>query len=215
MDALAARDIGLSLRLVVDAPHGSLTDELRRELAARKPALIRRLVPPVQEPTPDPETLTQAAEPAPLDPSMTPITPSWREPIAWWPIEWRQRWADRAEALQAGGLPRDRAEWLAFLEEVAAINAAEAGGKRIDFQPPAESDDAGALDQILAWPADVPFPSWAELVESGRAWNEHIKSIPHRDVKQPNRRGFGARPQNDSEEEERNDDVNGASEPDP
>jgi hypothetical protein len=34
---------------------------------------------------------------------------------------------------------------------------------------PQEADDAHALDQIMAWPADVPFSSWAELVESGRA----------------------------------------------
>jgi hypothetical protein len=68
---------------------------------------------------------------------------------------------------------------------------------------PLEADDADAFDQIMAWPADAPFPSWTELVESGRAWNEHIKSIPHKDSKRPSdRRGFGARPRNDPEEEE-------------
>ncbi|QEH34272.1 hypothetical protein OJF2_28070 [Aquisphaera giovannonii] len=39
-EALAARGIELSLRLVVDAPRGAVTDELRAALAIHKPHLL-------------------------------------------------------------------------------------------------------------------------------------------------------------------------------
>jgi hypothetical protein len=136
MDALSARDVRLSLRLVVDAPPGALTDELRFELAAHKPAVIRRLVESVQEPTPDPETMTQA-EMAPYGDFMPPAG-SWHRSIVWWPATRRKRWADRAKALQAEGLRSDVAEWAAFREAVDEINAAEAAGEKIDFQVPAD-----------------------------------------------------------------------------
>jgi len=43
VEALEARDIKLSLRLVVDAPRGVMTDEIKTALAAHKPALLARL----------------------------------------------------------------------------------------------------------------------------------------------------------------------------
>jgi hypothetical protein len=142
MDALAARDIDLSLRLVIDASYGVMTDELRRELDARKPALISKLAESVQEPVhepaepgPDLSTVTQGVEPVPLD---VPMTRSWHRSIVWWPATRRKWWTDRAKTLQAEGLPRDQAEWAAFLEAVAEINQAEAAGERIDFQVPAD-----------------------------------------------------------------------------
>jgi hypothetical protein len=49
----------------------------------------------------------------------------WRSVIARLPIAWRHRWADRAEAHQAAGLPRDLAEFWAYrevVEEIAAVS---------------------------------------------------------------------------------------------
>ncbi len=43
VEALEARDIKLSLRLVVDAPRGEMTDQIKTALAAHKPALLARL----------------------------------------------------------------------------------------------------------------------------------------------------------------------------
>jgi hypothetical protein len=48
----------------------------------------------------------------------------WHLAVAGLPLAWRQRWADRAEALQAAGLPKDLAEARAYreaVEEMAAI----------------------------------------------------------------------------------------------
>ena len=43
MDALGARGVKLSLRLVVDAPSGVMTDDLKAALAAHKPSLLAAL----------------------------------------------------------------------------------------------------------------------------------------------------------------------------
>ena len=43
MDALDVRGIRLAVRLVVDAPSGSITPEIRRSLADHKSAIITRL----------------------------------------------------------------------------------------------------------------------------------------------------------------------------
>jgi hypothetical protein len=40
---LAERDIKLSIRLVVDAPAGAVTEELRAALVEQKPALVHHL----------------------------------------------------------------------------------------------------------------------------------------------------------------------------
>jgi hypothetical protein len=40
MDALEARGVKLSLRLVVDAPRGVMTDQIKTALVAHKPALV-------------------------------------------------------------------------------------------------------------------------------------------------------------------------------
>ena len=42
-ETLALRDIKLSLQLVIDAPRGALTDAVKTDLAAHKPALLARL----------------------------------------------------------------------------------------------------------------------------------------------------------------------------
>lgn len=43
IETLEARDIKLSLRLVVDSPRGAMTDQIKAALAAHKPALLARL----------------------------------------------------------------------------------------------------------------------------------------------------------------------------
>jgi len=43
VETLEARGVKLSLRLVVDAPRGALTDVVKTALAAHKPALLARL----------------------------------------------------------------------------------------------------------------------------------------------------------------------------
>jgi hypothetical protein len=50
--------------------------------------------------------------------------PSWRACIAVWPIPWRQKWADRAEAHQVAGLAWDVAEHQAFQETIHEQRAA-------------------------------------------------------------------------------------------
>jgi hypothetical protein len=134
LDALSARDISLSIRLVIDAPQGAMTDELQRELAAHKLAIIKTLAEPVHEPvhepaepSPDLETETQA---------FMPPAGGWHRSIVWWPASRRLRWMNRARVLQAEGLRPDEAEWRAFLEAVDEINTAEAAGEKIDFLVP-------------------------------------------------------------------------------
>ena len=43
VEALEARGVKLSLRLVVDAPRGVMTDQIKAALAVHKPALLARL----------------------------------------------------------------------------------------------------------------------------------------------------------------------------
>ena len=53
-----------------------------------------------------------------------PVLAEWHPLIARLPLPWRNRWAERAEMLQAAGLPRDLAEYLAYrwtVEEIAAV----------------------------------------------------------------------------------------------
>ena len=61
--------------------------------------------------------------PVPAEWGGAPLNGHWRPVIDRLPLAWRHRWADRAEAYQANGLPRDLAEYLAYrrtVEEIAA-----------------------------------------------------------------------------------------------
>ncbi len=44
----------------------------------------------------------------------------WREPLARWPDEWRERWGRRANDLEAAGVDWVEAEKLAWNETLAA-----------------------------------------------------------------------------------------------
>src|SRR5262245_59266321 len=55
-------------------------------------------------------------------PNLIPLF--WRACIAQWPIPWRQKWGDRAEANQLAGMAWDVAEERAFDETMAEKNTA-------------------------------------------------------------------------------------------
>jgi hypothetical protein len=106
-----------------------------------------------------------------------PVPPGhgWRRPIAYWPIEWRQRWADRAEGYQEAGEPWDVAEWQAFLGIKAKINEAVSAGENVEFiEPPAGLSDRDALAQMAE--IDWSTGSLADLIESGRQWNTNART---------------------------------------
>jgi hypothetical protein len=145
-----------------------MTPEIKAALACHKPALQAMLASP-PEAAPEPEL------PGCIRPELIMGSCGWRECLGWWPLGWRQRWGDRAEALQVEGKSSQEAEWQAFLETVDQINAAEAIGEVIEFTEPAPSDDVAAIEAILAWPLDARW-SWTELTESGRRHNEAVLS---------------------------------------
>jgi hypothetical protein len=109
--------VKLSLRLVVDAPVGVMTEELKAALLAHKPRLLALLAgvddgtgptgSPVSEPI-------RPAGPAELGPP--PADRGWRRAVELWPVEWRERWGRCANALQDAGAPWDVAEWITFQE---------------------------------------------------------------------------------------------------
>jgi hypothetical protein len=140
-------------RLHYQAPPGVMTPEVRTALADHKPALLA-------DPPPPPDR-------------------GWRACIAYWPVEWRQRWADRSEARQADGDPWDIAEWSAFVATVAEIAAAEARGERIPFADPPEGlSDADALAAMerITWDGT----SLAESLEEARRLDAASTSTPRR-----------------------------------
>jgi hypothetical protein len=111
---------------------------------------------------------------------------SWRLCLAWWPIEWRQKWADRAEAAQVGGLDWRQAEWLAFVAVVEEINAREAelgrGTIRFEESAPSMLDD-DAVSKIRHEP--TPEGSVAESIEIARRHNRSLQGL----APDPSRRG--------------------------
>jgi hypothetical protein len=141
-------------KLIVNAPAGVITPELRATLLDHKPALLAHLTGLDRRPAP---TAGQC----------------WRQYIATWPLEWRQRWADRAEACQANGASWDAAEASAFQETMLEIEAAKARGESIPFARPAEgiSDvDAACAIARLVWDGS----SFAESIEEARQHNASI-----------------------------------------
>jgi hypothetical protein len=91
--------------LVVDHT-GALADADRELIRAHKTTLLAMLSSPT-EAAPQPEL------PGCIPPNPIPAPCVWRDNLAWWPIPWRQKSADRAEALQVAGKPWQDAEWQA------------------------------------------------------------------------------------------------------
>ena len=96
-------------RLKYAVPNGVLDPELRAELFAHKAELIELLSGPAPEPAPPTGTATDFP---------------WRTILPSWPIEWREKWALRANELAEAGVPHPADEDRAF-EEV--LREREAG----------------------------------------------------------------------------------------
>jgi hypothetical protein len=108
-------------KLVVDAPTGLLTPEIKSALRVHKPGLMKWLS-------------SQEASETPRPP--VPREHLWQTCIAYWPFELQTRWAARAAALSDSGAGTVESQWWAFLQGVAEINAAEARGEVIAFVVP-------------------------------------------------------------------------------
>jgi hypothetical protein len=109
---IEARRLGVRLfareggRLGYDAPAGAMSSKLRAALVANRSEILARLgTPPAVLELP-----TGRWRPRPLP---------WRSKVGSWPLDLRQRWGDRANALQDQGHPWHEAERIAF-EEVSA-----------------------------------------------------------------------------------------------
>ena len=89
--------VKLSLRLVVDAPAGAMTPEVKEALATHKSTLLALLVGAYTSP----------------DPS-TPGWPPRPGELSTWPIPWHERWVELANGLQDAGVPWPQHEQLAF-----------------------------------------------------------------------------------------------------
>jgi DNA adenine methylase len=167
---VAARAVGLAVaadgdRLSVRGPKGaaglvhlvlkhesSIVDLLATEVAAGVPSGVDEEEPGLETAAPDPPAV--AGPPIPPEWHGAPLDGHWRPAIAWWPVEWRQRWGVRANELEAGGWASDVAEYLSWREALRDLNAAEARGERIEYREPFEVlSDQIAMRQIdsLTW----------------------------------------------------------------
>ena len=86
----------------------------------------RRTEPP---PTKEPDLDRPDRGPRPAD-------RSWRGTVALWPIDWRRRWGQLADANEDRGEPWDVAEWRAFHETARDLAAAEARGEVPEWSYP-------------------------------------------------------------------------------
>jgi hypothetical protein len=86
----------------------------------------------------------------------------WRAAIAWWPVEWRRKWADRAEAHQDDGCAWDVAEYWAWRQTLGELDQVEARCETIAYREPdpgLSDEDAVAKIAGLTWdePRSVPW----------------------------------------------------------
>jgi hypothetical protein len=139
--------VKLSLRLVVDAPAGVLTPEIKAALAAHKPALLEMLAVVDDRP----------AGPPPAD-------RGWRQSVATWPVDWRERWGRRANELEDRGETWDAAEWIAFNETAPDLVDAERRGEVTYLSPPeglSDPEAVVAIDRAFGDPAPARRPDRA------------------------------------------------------
>jgi hypothetical protein len=114
-------------RLHWAGPPGAMTPEVKAALATHKPALLR-LLSGVESPAPPP--------PRPAE-------------LAAWPLPWRQRWGELANALQDAGTPFPESEQQAFRQIKAEMDAAPDRGESIARRDPPEGlSDQDALAAI-------------------------------------------------------------------
>jgi hypothetical protein len=147
----------------IDVHHnGELTDADRELIRTHKAALLPLLPESsaAQPPVPaDRSCPAVAGPPLPAEWHGAPLDGHWHSALAWWPVEWRQKWGDRAEVHQAAGIAWDVAEYWAWRETLRELDAFEAAGGVVEYQEPAPRlSDRDALAQIdrLTWGAAIP-----------------------------------------------------------
>jgi hypothetical protein len=151
-------------KLTVWAPPGALTPEIKEALREHKAALVEMLAgPPDDSPAP-----AVAGPPVPPEWHGAPLDGHWHDAIAWWPVEWRQKWGDRAEVHQAAGIDWCLAEYWAWRETLRELDQAEARGEWIEYREPApELSDADAVAAI-----DRAFdPHWWTRPPETESWH--------------------------------------------
>jgi hypothetical protein len=125
-------------RLHYRAPAGVLTRELKAALGRHKPALLATLARMDDRPGPAGSRASEPASPAgPDGPGPPPADRGWRQAVATWPVEWRERWGRRANELQDRGEPWNVAEWIAYSELVPDLASAERRREVVCGDPPA------------------------------------------------------------------------------
>jgi hypothetical protein len=115
-------------------------------------------------PAPDPAgpPVSELAGPAGSDGSgPPPADRGWRKAVELWPVEWRERWGRRANALQGAGAAWDVAEWHAFHEAARELVEADRRGE-VTYSDPApgmsDIDAVAAIDAAFAVPAPAGRP---------------------------------------------------------
>jgi hypothetical protein len=104
-------------KLHYKAKSGSLTPEIKAALAAHKRSLLALLV--RADDGTDPAGPLASEPPGPVGsagPGPPPADRVWRQSVATWLVEWRERWGRRANELQDRGDPWYVAEWIAYNE---------------------------------------------------------------------------------------------------
>jgi len=98
-----------------------------------------------------------------------PADRSWRRIVALWPIDWRRRWGQLADANEDRGDSWDVAEWRAFHETARDLAAAEDRGEVPEWSysdPSAKSELTDAEAVASTDRAFAPAPRWSP----GRGW---------------------------------------------
>jgi hypothetical protein len=135
--------------LLVDAPPGVLTPELKAALADHKLRLVAMLARVDDRPGPAGPPVGEPPGPVGSDePGPPPADRGWRQTVATWPVESRERWGRRANEIEAAGNAWAEAEWIAFNE--LAPDLADAGRRRgvVCADPPTDLNDPEAVAAI-------------------------------------------------------------------
>lgn len=149
----------MSLRLVVDAPAGVMTEELKAALTVYKPRLLAMLAGVDDRTDPaGPPACEPARAAGPDDRGSPAPEPRWRQAVAIWPVEWRERWGRRANDLQDAGAAWAVAERSAFNETARDLAEAERRGEVAYTSPPeglSDPEAVAAIDRAFGDPGPV------------------------------------------------------------
>jgi hypothetical protein len=119
--------------------------------------------PPAGSPAP-----AVAGPPVPPEWHGAPLDGHWRAAIAWWPVEWRQKWGDRAEVHQAAGIDWCLAEYWAWRETLRELDAFEAAGGVVEYAEP----ESGMSDEEALAAIDRAFdPHWWTRPPETESWH--------------------------------------------